>query len=347
VTTYYNEFDPFAADWLQALIRHEAISVGTVDRRSVVEVKPADLEPYRRCHFFAGIGGWDEALQLAGWPADVPVWTASLPCQPFSAAGKQRGTDDERHLWPTFRDLVEECRPPILFGEQVPSPAGRNWLDTVRTDLEALGYAVGAADLCAAGAGAPHLRQRLYWVAHSLVQGLEGHARDGDGSSQPRRQPSQTARPVASSCGAGGLAHADRYGRYSGQPGDRRGQESSGSQYRNVLVGRGELGGLADAGHGAGFGSEPRTVERGLQAGACQDVAVRPGPVNSVWRDADWLSCRDGKWRPVEPCAFPLAPRVPARVGRLRGYGNSIVPQLAAEFIQAALEAIRLTQRNT
>jgi DNA (cytosine-5)-methyltransferase 1 len=61
---------------------------------------------------------------------------------------------------------------------------------------------------------------------------------------------------------------------------------------------------------------------------------------HSQWRDADWLFCRDGKWRPVEPGAFPLAHGVPARVGRLRGYGNAIVPQVAAEFIGAFTEAI-------
>ncbi len=98
-------------------------------------------------------------------PEDRLVWTGSCPCQPFSCAGKQKGTQDERHLWPEFRRLITECHPPIIFGEQVASKLGREWLAGVRADLEALGYAVGAADLCAAGATAPHLRQRLYWVA--------------------------------------------------------------------------------------------------------------------------------------------------------------------------------------
>lgn len=63
------------------------------------------------------------------------------------------------------------------------------------------------------------------------------------------------------------------------------------------------------------------------------------GPVNGFWRDADWLYCRDGKWRPVRPGSFPLADGVPARVGRLRTYGNAINIEAAAAFIKAYMAA--------
>lgn len=63
-------------------------------------------------------------------------------------------------------------------------------------------------------------------------------------------------------------------------------------------------------------------------------------PHHGFWSDADWLRCRDGKFRPVEPGTFPLADGIPSRVGRLRGYGNAIVPQVAAEFIKAFMEAV-------
>ena len=63
-------------------------------------------------------------------------------------------------------------------------------------------------------------------------------------------------------------------------------------------------------------------------------------PHHGFWSDTDWLGCRDGKFRPVEPGAFPLANGIPARVGRLRGYGNAIVPQVAAEFIKAFMGAV-------
>lgn len=164
---YYNEIDPYAAQWLRNLIEDGLIAPGDVDTRSIVEVHPDDLKGYTQVHLFAGIGGWSFAARLAKWPDDKPLWTGSCPCQPFSSAGKHKGTADERHLWPDMRRLVEERRPPVVFGEQVASSSGRIWLAGVRTDLEALAYAVGAADLCSAGIGAPHIRQRLWWVAES------------------------------------------------------------------------------------------------------------------------------------------------------------------------------------
>jgi hypothetical protein len=67
------------------------------------------------------------------------------------------------------------------------------------------------------------------------------------------------------------------------------------------------------------------------------NVALSTGPANGLWRDADWLLCRDGKWRPVEPGAFPLAHGTPARVGRLRAYGNAINAEAALAFIEAVM----------
>jgi DNA (cytosine-5)-methyltransferase 1 len=161
---YYNEWEHYPAQWLRNLIAGGLLPEGDVDERDIRDVTASDLTGYTQCHFFAGIGGWPLALQHA-WPTDAPVWTGSCPCQPFSLAGRGGGTDDPRHLWPEFHRLIAECRPPVVFGEQVASLAGREWLAGVRTDLEAMGYAVGAADLCAAGLGAPNIRQRLWWVA--------------------------------------------------------------------------------------------------------------------------------------------------------------------------------------
>ena len=162
---YYNEFDPKAAAWLRALIDAGEIPPGHVDERSISDVSPSDLRGFIQCHFFAGIGGWSYALKLAGWPDTRHVWTGSCPCQPFSAAGKQKGNDDERHLWPVFFGLIAACHPERIFGEQVASAVGFGWLDGVSADLEGKGYAVGAAVLGAHSVGAPHIRQRLYWMA--------------------------------------------------------------------------------------------------------------------------------------------------------------------------------------
>src|SRR6185295_2290415 len=168
MTTLYNENHAFAASWLRQLERSRHIAPGVVDDRSITDLTAGDLAGVRQFHAFAGLGGWSYALRLAGVPDDAFVWTGSCPCQPFSNAGGHAGaagTSDRRHLWPVWRDLIAQCFPPVLFGEQVSNGAGRAWFDVVRADLEGLGYAVGAADLCAAGIGAPHIRQRLYFVA--------------------------------------------------------------------------------------------------------------------------------------------------------------------------------------
>ena len=170
---YYNEIDPYPAQWMRNLIDAGHIAPGVVDNRSILDVEPEDIGD-GQAHFFAGIGVWSYALRLAGVPDGAAVWTGSCPCQPFSNAGKRRGADDERHLWPVWFRLIAERRPAIVFGEQVAPAAGRDWLAAVRADLEALGYAVGGSDLCAAGAGSDNARQRLFWVAYPTGQGLDG-----------------------------------------------------------------------------------------------------------------------------------------------------------------------------
>ena len=165
MTAYYNEIEPFAAQWLRNLIAKNLIAPGDVDTRSIVDVHPDDLRGYTQCHFFAGIGGWSYALRLAGWADDRPVWTGSCPCQPFSTAGKQRGSDDERHLWPAFFRLIRECRPATVFGEQVAGAAGYAWFDHVAADLEGEGYAAAAVDIGAHSVGSIHHRQRVYWCS--------------------------------------------------------------------------------------------------------------------------------------------------------------------------------------
>ena len=299
VKTYYNEIEPFAVEWLKGLIADGQLPDGDIDTRSIADVQPSDLDGYADCHFFAGIGGWALALRRVGVEGQG-IWTGSCPCQPFSSAGKQKGFSDERHLWPEFHRLIAECRPAAVFGEQVASPLGRSWLATVRSEMEDLGYGVGAADLCAASVGSPHIRQRLWWVAHS-DQGQRGRWTDGeerqlDGEA-PGRQ--QGYRESESGGENGRVAHAD-----DGQQGLEQGS-SGGIRERT-------------SGH-----SWPRP---------------KRGGGNDPWAGAEYIECLDGKSRPVEPGIFPLAHGVPNRVGTLRGSGNAIVPQLAEVFVRAALD---------
>src|SRR6185503_19543469 len=142
---YFNEFDPHAAAWLRELMADGLIPKGEVDERSITEVEPADLKGFVQVHLFGGIGGWSLALRLAGWPDDRPCWTGSCPCQPYSAAGKRRGNADERNLWPHMFRLIRECRPPVVFGEQVEAAIRFGWLDEVASDLKSAGYETGSA----------------------------------------------------------------------------------------------------------------------------------------------------------------------------------------------------------
>ena len=177
MANYYNEIDPYAAQWLRNLIDAKQIAPGDVDTRSIVDVRADDLKGYTQCHFFAGIGVWSHALRQSGWPDSRPVWTGSCPCQPFSAAGNQKGTADERHLWPVWFNLIRERRPPVIFGEQVEAAVNHGWLDLVQTDLEGEDYACGAVGIPAAGVGAPHIRQRLWFVADNTCVGQSGVSR--------------------------------------------------------------------------------------------------------------------------------------------------------------------------
>lgn len=302
---YYNEWDKVAAAWLRELIKHGHIPFGVVDERSITEVKPEDLDGFTQCHFFAGIGGWPLALRLAGVSEETPIWTGSPPCQPFSAAGKQLGQFDPRHLAPVFFDLVSECRPPVLFGEQVAPAIAKSWMCDLQAHLEGEDYAVGFAVLPACSVGAPHKRDRLFFGAYNMA-----------------------------------YTNSERLQRQRGNS-DSRGWEGQNLRPTGLLDGTGAKSGLGDA-DGSEFAS--RQLQRGgnkkRPEQSAQSMLPRGGnPNHGFWSDADWLGCRDGKFRPVEPGTFPLANGIPARVGRLRGYGNAIVPQVAAEFVQAFMAA--------
>jgi DNA (cytosine-5)-methyltransferase 1 len=345
MTAYYNEHDPYAAQWLRNLISAGHIAPGVVDERSIEDVHPNDLRDFTQCHFFAGVGVWSYALRRAGWPDDRPVWTGSCPCQPFSAAGQGAGFDDARHLWPAFAWLIAERQPSVVFGEQVASKDAGPWVDLVQADVEAMGYAFGAIPFPAAGVGAPHIRDRLYWVADS-DSGAGGQGRPNFRG----RAIGSNAKPWARSSSSMPVGMADLHsdGRDQGRIGKpaawddgaerdsaafRMGNTSSPGLDVSVSVSV-SVSGIP------GRASTAVKREASERAGVHIDRQNPGGPVNGLWADADWLFCRDGKWRPVEPGTFPLANGATSRVGRLRAYGNAINAEAAKEFIAAYLETL-------
>jgi DNA (cytosine-5)-methyltransferase 1 len=382
VVTYFNEFDKFAAQWLRSLYP-EAV----VDERSIHEVLPADISRFRRCHFFGGIGGWEFALDLAGWPADWPIWTGSCPCQPYSAAGKGEGDADERNLWPEFFRLIRECRPEFIFGEQVEAAVRHGWLDGVSADLEREGYAVGAAVLGAHSVGAPHIRQRLYWVANL--------ARDGrrQGSEDERRRNCGVraeghGRGPANGCDDGRVVESASIGPWEASKRGCLGESEAAGRERGV-GGSGSSGFVGDAADARLPRRQDAGADRG-NAGAVElrcrepERAVPPGwdgrlvvangercatgagagagsDTQPGWSCFATIPCRDGKARRIsaQPGDEPLVNGIPRelgrgepelgrlarraranRTGRLRGYGNAVVPQVAAAFIRAFMEEL-------
>lgn len=267
MAAYYNENDKKTADWLRQLIRAGLIANGDIDDRSIEEVTAEDIIGYTQHHFFAGIGGWSYALRLAGLDDKEKVCTASLPCQPFSVAGKQEGEKDLRNLLPCFLNLIKDIKPKIIFGEQVENAVKHGWSESLQTGLEREGYAVRFEVLGAHSAGAPHIRQRLYWMGYANSIGWQ-----------------------------------------------KRGKNA--------------------------------TAQRSGEA------------INSTdWGDVQWVGGKDGRFRPIKSSLVPVVNGVSERMVRsghfseqieadqsgeavplrLKGYGNAIVPQVAAMFIRRNL----------
>jgi len=186
------------------------------------------------------------------------------------------------------------------MGEQVAAAVGKDWLDGVFDDLEGIGYACGASVVPACAVDAPHRRDRLWFVAHTDHAGSQGFAGDVIRAAEGRGEP------LGSTAAAGLLDRAE-------QPGGA--VADAGSERREVAV----------FAQGSGH-PQNREREAGV-AGVC-----------SAWGDAVWIIGHDGKARRVEPGIRLLAHGIPARVGRLRAYGNAIVPAVAAEVIGAYMD---------
>ena len=322
---YYNDDDANVCEWVRRLIAKGMLPDGEVDCRSIGVVQPGDLAGFAQVHLFCGIGGWAYACRFAGWPDDRPIWTGSCPCQPFSVAGRRGGTDDPRHLWPDFLRLIRAVRPPVIMGEQVAGAAGYGWFDGVQADLAGEGYASRGVDIPACAVDAPHIRSRLYWCA---VRDM-GHA-DAVRELQPQGvQPNQPGWDRDSNARRSNVADADGIGG-NGRP------ATAGQQTRtNAGV---DSGNDRNVGYASGTGLEGCACPPGNPAAQCEAVKRADGRNGTFWSDAEWLACHDGKTRRAQPGTSLLVDGLPGRVALWRGFGNAIVPALAAQVIGAFMD---------
>ena len=240
--------------------------------------------------------------------AGVTLLTGGFPCQPFSVAGKQRGKDDNRYLWPEMCRVIREARPAWIIGENVAGIVNLA-LDQVHTDLEAEGYEVESIIIPACAVDAPHRRDRVWIIANinglrSQKQGAEQQA-GGAGQLLETQQSKPSAVADSKSVGLQGSRSIWEAEGQAGLCGGERGNK--------------ELGDVANSISQRRCGGNP-------EGEYAEDVGQSPGhPWHNPGGVATWLP---------EPDVGRVAHGVPNRVAKLRGLGNAIVPQVAAEIIR-------------
>ena len=310
---------------------------------------------------------WDDVATFDGrpWRGAVDIVTAGYPCQPFSVAGKRRGADDPRHLWPHVARIIDEVRPPFVFLENVAHHL-RLGFPEVASGLVGMGYRLAAGLFTAAEVGAPHKRERLFILAirenddmadpaRLLWHPVEWREPDGtaaalaDAPGQRQREPADEADALAGSGpardepGDDGSPMADAADRQFPQPGWRtEGRERSGPHGLGLAYADGERRLQAERGQSADGRSDPcsRDVDDADGAGsqgwrddtcehACERPAWPPGP-----GDADgwerYLRCAPD----LEPAVCRGADWLAHRVDRLRLCGNGVVPLVAAHALR-------------
>ena len=318
---------------------------------------------------FSGIGGFSLGLERTGgfetsafceidpycqkvlkkhWP-DVPIYgdikklkgtdigtvdiiTGGYPCQPFSVAGKQKGVEDPRHLWPEMFRIIKESRPTWVIGENVAGHI-KLGLDSVIEDLEGEGYATRTFSISASSIGANHQRERIWIIAHSdkhgshsektheAKQGGNGKENglsfrnDNDVANTESDTKDGVLRTASSEHGKGN-ARMEFDGSRNGQP-KREAPQDMADTHSEGLEGQWKSRGQ--------FGSEFTATESGEE---------RQGSMDQGW------------WS-VEPDVGRVAHGIPHRVDRLKALGNSLVPQIPFYIGQSIIQTLNVENADT
>jgi len=313
---------------------------------------------------FTGIGGFDLGLERAGmickwqveiddycrrvlakhWPdilryrdirevnfdeiEKVDVLCGGFPCQPVSLAGKGLAQDDPRWLWPEFAGAIRALRPRYVAMENVPGLLVRGMGD-VLGDLAALGYAAEWQVLSAAAFGAPHLRERVFVIAHA----------DSGGMGEQHLQPQVLDDEAGQDCVLA-YTQSTRIGQVSTEQVGENSADTDGlcSSMAHPAGQRGKRRPTRPAETEVGRAHSP-TQRRGQvpsdpNGGRWSGADHQPEGEDSlfVWADLAGSRAKGVTWWSTEPAVGRMAYGIPRRVDRLKGLGNAVVPQ-AIELI--------------
>lgn len=273
---------------------------------------------------FPGISIHDDIKSFDGkqWAGKVDILTGGFPCQPYSAAGKRLGKEDERHLWPEMLRVIGEVQPPYIVGENVYGLV--NWsgglvFNEVQSDLENKGYEVAPVILPACAVNAPHRRDRIWFVAYS-----DSNRKSIKSLNDCERVGQLGASANSSSKRVGGSWGGRDASRELLQEGER--EQSQLVDQRTGCTGI--IANASDDGHTFEGRSRVRNERRILQEeheNGCE--SVRRGDTSS--EPNDW-----GVF-PTQSAVCRRDDGIPNRVDRIKSLGNAIVPQVAFEIFKA------------
>jgi DNA (cytosine-5)-methyltransferase 1 len=252
----------------------------------------------------------------------IDIITGGYPCQPFSVAGRKKGEQDPRHVWPEMFRLIKELRPTWVIGENVGGHI-KLGLDTVLENLESEGYSARTFSISASSVGANHKRERVWIVANSRRSiGREQSSRNSEGiglwSFETSEWSTDTNQITRSSEGAETMADSESI-------------SSDGGEYREH--------------------SEKRKAEGQIRREGCHDCDATNS--NSSRLEEQWRSftteeenetSQCGRWWDIEPDVGRVANGIPKRVDRLKCLGNSVVPQIPYVIGLAIKETIENEQ---
>ena len=267
----------------------------------------------------------------------VDILTGGFPCQPYSVAGKQKGTADDRYLWPEMFRVIKEVQPTFVIAENVRGIINIQdgmVFETVCSDLESEGFEIQTFIIPAAGVGAPHKRERVWIVGYSKHNGsLTSEIKRGDNKINDRTEEREdtTFKPERAGRSRDNEIMENTRRKLHERSSVR---EKNEDEIRKENANKFERSSSESASNVANTKSE-QSISKYYreQPGETSEQEQIKSRGSSSWtlREANWLS---------EPNVGRVVNGVPGRAHRLRGLGNAIVPKIAEEIGRSIMKVL-------